>query len=82
MVLSTQFIGLYHSVSKEDMATAISIYYMSQQIGVALGVSLTSTLLKRQFQYTLRKEMATVPDYEKVRLFHCHFKENATSIDP
>ncbi|KAG0644987.1 hypothetical protein D0Z07_9142 [Hyphodiscus hymeniophilus] len=66
IVLSTQFIGLYHCAPKENMATAISMYYMSQQIGIAVGISLCSSLLKRQFRTTLTKTLVAIPGYEKV----------------
>ena len=35
------------------MATAISMYYMSQQIGIAIGISLCSSLLKERFKSSL-----------------------------
>lgn len=61
--MSTQFIGLYICAPKQYMATAISMYFMSQQIGVALGISLCSSLWKAQFKTTVRKTMAEVPNY-------------------
>lgn len=66
IALSAQFIGLYQCSSKQYMATAISMYYMSQQIGVALGISISSGLLKHQFHATLQKIMTEVPGYTKV----------------
>ncbi|KFZ05028.1 hypothetical protein V501_08740 [Pseudogymnoascus sp. VKM F-4519 (FW-2642)] len=65
IALSAQFIGLYQCSSKQYMATAISMYYMSQQIGVALGISISSGLLKHQFHVTLQKIMTEVPGYTK-----------------
>lgn len=66
IVLSAQFIGLYNCSAKEYMATAISMYYMSQQIGVALGISINSGLLKHQFGVTLRKITIDVPEYTEI----------------
>lgn len=66
IALSAQFIGLYQCSSKQYMATAISMYYMSQQIGVALGISISSGLLKHQFHATLQRIMTEVPGYTKV----------------
>ncbi|KFY33213.1 hypothetical protein V494_07823 [Pseudogymnoascus sp. VKM F-4513 (FW-928)] len=68
VALSAQFIGLYQCSSKQYMATAISMYYMSQQIGVALGISISSGLLKHQFHTTLQKIMVEVPGYTKENL--------------
>jgi hypothetical protein len=66
IVLSTQFIGLYLCAPKQHMATAISMYYMCQQIGIALGLSLSSSLLKQQFQTTLREMLVDIPGYQEV----------------
>jgi len=66
MVLSTQFIGLYLCAPKQYMATAISMYYMCQQIGIALGISISSSLLRKQFQATLQKMLVDVPGYQEV----------------
>jgi hypothetical protein len=68
IVLSTQFIGLYHCASKQHMATAISMYYMSQQIGIALGISIFSAFLKQEFKTTLQKTLIAVPNYQEVGL--------------
>ncbi|KFY69360.1 hypothetical protein V496_00295 [Pseudogymnoascus sp. VKM F-4515 (FW-2607)] len=68
IALSAQFIGLYQCSSKQYMATAISMYYMSQQIGVALGISISSGLLKNQFHSTLQKIMTEVPGYTKEQI--------------
>ena len=66
IVLSAQFIGLYHCSSREDMATAISMYYMSQQIGIALGISFSSGLMKHQFKVTLQRAMMNIPGSTEV----------------
>ncbi|RDL36129.1 Uncharacterized protein BP5553_06741 [Venustampulla echinocandica] len=66
IVLSAQFIGLYNCSPNQYMATAISMYYMSQQIGIALGISISSGLLKHQFKVTLQNAMVNVPGYTEV----------------
>ncbi len=48
------------------MATAISMYYMSQQVGIALGISITSNIMMQRFQATLSKNLVRVPGYEEV----------------
>jgi hypothetical protein len=66
IILSAQFIGLYNCAPKQHMATAISMYYMSQQVGIALGISITSSLMMQRFQATLLKNLVHVPEYEEV----------------
>jgi hypothetical protein len=48
------------------MATAISMYYMSQQVGIALGISITSSLMMQRFQATLSMNLAHDPGYKEV----------------
>lgn len=66
IVLSTQFIGLYHCAPKQHMTTAITMYYMSQQIGIAFGISFFSALLKQEFQTNLQEMLIRVPNYQEV----------------
>lgn len=80
IALSAQFIGLYQCSSKQYMATAISMYYMSQQIGVALGISISSGLLKNQFHSTLQKIMTEVPGYTKVGPVPTPFSQKRSSL--
>jgi hypothetical protein len=56
------------------MATAISMYYMSQQIGIAMGISISSSLLKQQFQATLQKILVDIPEYQEVSAMHHNFQ--------
>ena len=65
--MCAQFTGLYLCAPKQDMATAISMYFMSQQIGIAVGITLSSSLLKQEFHATLRKTLVNIPGYKKVR---------------
>lgn len=48
------------------MTTAIGMYYMSQQIGIAVGVTIMSTLFNGQFEKTLQNLLADIPGFEKV----------------
>ncbi|XMA11303.1 hypothetical protein WAI453_004094 [Rhynchosporium graminicola] len=66
IILSTQFIGLYHCTAKHQMSTAITTYYMSQQIGIALGISLVSAFLKQEFHTNLQKTLVLVPNYQEI----------------
>ncbi|KAH8646947.1 major facilitator superfamily domain-containing protein [Tricladium varicosporioides] len=66
IILSAQFIGLCTCVPKQHVATAISLYYMSQQIGIAVGISTSSSIFQQQFQATLYKVLIGIPDYKKI----------------
>ena len=66
VILSAQFIGLYHCSSEKDIVTTISMYYMSQQLGIALGISLSSGLQKHQLKLTLKKLMMDIPGSAEV----------------
>lgn len=68
-MLSAQFIGLYMCASKHQMATAIGMYYMSQQIGIALGISVCSSVFKGQFRYTLHEVMVDIPGHKEACLW-------------
>ncbi len=45
------------------MATAVGMYYMSQQIGMAIGISVSSGLLDLQFHKELLERLVDVPGY-------------------
>jgi len=66
MVTSAQFFGLYLCAPKQQMTTAIGMYYMSQQIGIAVGITIMSTLFNGQFEKTLQNLLADIPGFEKV----------------
>jgi hypothetical protein len=80
IVLSTQFIGLYHCAPKQHMATAISMYYMSQQIGIALGISIFSAILKQEFQTTLQETLIVIPNSQEVGLIPAPLSKNEESL--
>lgn len=71
IILSAQFIGLYHCSARDDVITAISMYYMSQQIGIALGIGFSSGLLKHQLKLTLSKDMMNIPGSAEVSFTSC-----------
>ena len=73
VVLSAQFIGLYGCASKEHIATAITMYYMSRQIGIAVGITISSSVLKQQFEGKLRRMLVDVPGYKEVSPIHQFF---------
>jgi MFS family permease len=66
MLLSTTFIGLSASAPKPQLATAIGMYYLSQQFGEILGVSISATILRGDFRNTLQKRLGDQPDAERI----------------
>lgn len=65
-LLSTQFVGLSASTPEEMSATAITIYYLSQQIGEILGITLAATVSRGLFKGRLLRNLGTQPEDIKV----------------
>lgn len=65
-LLSTTFIGLSASAPKPQLATAIGMYYLSQQFGEILGVSIAATILRGDFRNTLQERLGSRPDAKRV----------------
>ena len=59
---SSQFIGLSAAVEKSHLATAISIFFLSQQIGMMVGASASAALLRQGFRDALVKDLPDLPD--------------------
>ncbi|CEJ60628.1 hypothetical protein PMG11_09197 [Penicillium brasilianum] len=67
-VFSTQFVGLAASVPQESSATAITVYYMSQQLGMIGGTTLGATISQAVFRRgLLRKFGASEEGLETIR---------------
>ncbi|KAI9791588.1 MAG: hypothetical protein M1816_003674 [Peltula sp. TS41687] len=66
VVLATQFLALTASAPKAQLATAIGMYYLSQQFGEILGVSIAATILRIDFRNTLRRRLGDRPDAERI----------------
>ncbi|KAL2067238.1 hypothetical protein VTL71DRAFT_1662 [Oculimacula yallundae] len=82
IILSTQFIGLYQCTAKHQMATAITTYYMSQQVGIALGISLVSALMKQEFHTILQKTLVDIPNYQEVGRTLINYLEKVKYLMP
>ena len=67
IVLSTQFMALSASTPKPQMAIAISVYYLSQEVGYIAGVGLSSAFIRMDFRHTLMRRLANLPDRDSVR---------------
>jgi len=52
---SSQFIGLSAAVQKAQLATTISTFFLSQQLGMMIGAATSAALLKSMFRSALVK---------------------------
>ena len=63
---SSQFIGLSAAVEKSRLATTISIFYLSQQLGMMIGASGSSALLRTAFRDALSMNLRDRVDSSRV----------------
>ena len=63
---SSQFVGVSAGVDKRHVASTISIYTLSQQIGMILGAGGSSALVRRVFRDTLVQRLGMRMDREQV----------------
>ncbi|KAK0513525.1 hypothetical protein JMJ35_004511 [Cladonia borealis] len=54
---SSQFVAISASVEKPQLATTISIFFLSQQMGMMIGASGSGALLQRTFRNALEKTL-------------------------
>ena len=66
MILSTQFIGLSASAPKPQTATAVSTYYLSQQVGILVGVGASAAILRMDFRNALLRQLENYSDRDWV----------------
>ncbi|MCJ1230374.1 hypothetical protein MMC12_007047 [Toensbergia leucococca] len=62
MLNSSQFIGLAASIEKPQLATAVSLFYLSQQIGLMIGASGSAALLRKTFRDALVENLGDLAD--------------------
>ena len=53
ILISSLFVGISAAVEKPQQATAISLYFLSQQLGVMIGASGSGALLQKTFRDAL-----------------------------
>lgn len=70
MSLNAQFVGLTAAASEEQQGTAIGVYYLSQQVGMIIGVGSFAALLETVFSNNLRRSLDSFPGIDEV----CHTK--------
>ena len=63
---SSQFTGLAASIEKPDLAMAVGVFYLSQQIGLMIGAGGSSALLRRAFSDILVADLGDVQGRDKV----------------
>lgn len=61
-LFATLFIGISASIPKNMSATAITSYYMSQQLGMILGVTLAAAACRRTFEAQLFRKLGAYPE--------------------
>ena len=59
---SSQFIGLSATAQKEQLATTISTFFLSQQLGMMIGASVSAALLRNVFRSSLVKMLGSRQD--------------------
>ncbi|MCJ1230460.1 hypothetical protein MMC12_007134 [Toensbergia leucococca] len=80
MLNSSQFIGLAASIEKPQLATAVSLFYLSQQMGLMIGASGSAALLRTSFRNALVKNLGHSADGKQHRYFQmvdAHFSFSA-----
>lgn len=66
MLNSSQFTGLAASVERSQLATAVSMFYLSQQVGLMMGASGSAALLRRTFRDALMANLSGLSNADKV----------------
>lgn len=79
MVLSAQFVGLTASAPKDQSTTAISVYYLSQQIGTIFGVTASTALLRHYFRSILLQRLDYCDDRDVVSLIQIFASNSITT---
>ena len=68
LLTSSQFVGLLAGVDKSHLATALSTFFMSQQIGMMIGASASAAILRNGFYGALTDRLSGFPNSTKVSI--------------
>ena len=68
---SSQFVGVSAAVEKSQLATTISIFFLSQQMGIMTGASGSGALLQKTFRNVLEKRLGDSAQKSEVINFYC-----------
>ena len=66
LLSSSQFIGVSSAVEKGDLATTISMFFLSGQIGMMIGASGSAALVRYGFRDALMSSLRNQPDRDHV----------------
>ena len=66
LLQSTAFVALTARVSKTDMATTCSTFYMMSNVGQAVGLAITNVVTQNVLRRGLKRELADNPMRDKV----------------
>jgi hypothetical protein len=61
LLLSAQFLALTICSPEEQMASATAVYYLSQQVGLIVGTSVSTAALQQFFRIRLQFGLADIP---------------------
>ena len=67
LLSSSQFIGSSAAVDKGDLATTISMFFLSGQIGMMIGAGGSAALARYGFRDALMRNLGDRPDKDHVR---------------
>lgn len=73
LLLSAQFITLSIRSPPEQMASATAVYYLSQQVGLILGTSVSTAGLQRLFRYRLEIKLVDILPLERKKVVSIPF---------
>ena len=65
---SSQFVAISAAVEKPQLATTISIFFLSQQMGMMIGASGSGALLQRTFRNALVKNLGDHAEMSEVNI--------------
>ena len=65
---SSQFVAVSAAVEKPQLATTISIFFLSQQMGMMIGASGSGALLQRTFRNALVKNLGDSAEMGEVSI--------------
>lgn len=66
IVLSSQFIAMSVSVPKTHLGTAVSIYFLSQQVGIIAGTGISTGVVQVLLRHNLMRQLKDYPDRNSV----------------
>ena len=69
---SSNFVAVSAAVERPQLATTISIFFLSQQLGMMIGASGSGALLQRAFRNALTKSLGDSAERREVSIFQLH----------